>query len=86
MCNCSKGEEKLAIPGDRVDESGTYVISRVIYCIDYSSGDGTVEIFYFLIIKGSSLNLNNSMYLFVSFMIAIFDVKNLIKKITNIIW
>lgn len=61
MCNCSKGEEKLAIPGDRVDESGTYVISRVIYCIDYSSGDGTVELFYFLIIKGSSLNLNNSM-------------------------
>lgn len=36
--------EKLAIPGDRVDESGTYVISCVVYCVDQSYG--TAEIFY----------------------------------------
>lgn len=35
------GEEKLAIPGDRVDESGTYVAYRnVIYRVDQSSDDG----------------------------------------------
>lgn len=36
LCGIARrgGKEKLAIPGDRVDESGTYVISRVVYCVD----------------------------------------------------
>lgn len=50
MCDCLKGEEKLVIPGDVIDESKPYVSSCYLFhlCLSLACGDVS-KIFVFLI-------------------------------------